>query len=196
MTTDIAVRPRLRVLPRSGPHAEPARVGDRLVRRPTDLLAVVEEVARRMRGRALRRGVHLLHPRPVAGICAVVDADGVHSALLALVENAVHRAPAGSHVYVEVSRGQIAAALTVTDQGPGIFPAFGAPPLEFPNARWETGARGPGLAQADLVDQAHLVDRADLVARAHRGALLLERNHPQGLRARLELPLEQLLMTA
>lgn len=136
--------------------------------RPTDLAAVLEDVAasaRRAGGR-----IALEAPR---GLILPLRADALRRALTNLVDNARRH---GAHVALAASaRAGRSVQVTVDDDGPGIPPAEREGAFR-PFTSGATGGTGLGLSIA-----------RDIV-RAHGGDIVLEDSPMGGLRARVNLP--------
>jgi signal transduction histidine kinase len=139
-----------------------ARVLDR---RPTDLMALVRDVAAELTvpGRAT---VSVTGPRVVE--CAV-DQLTVRRAIANLVDNAVRHAPPESVVTIAVEVVDSMVAVTVTDHGPGI------PETEQPHI-FERFWRGPG----DRPGTGLGLPIARQIALAHGGELTLTSPAPTG----------------
>lgn len=135
----------------------------------------VAEVAEVCRSRALR----IVASAPER-LTATLDLAQTRRAVLALVENAITYAPAGSRVDVEISADHEEVSISVADRGTGIrdedverlMEPFerGDHPLQPVNSK------GLGLAVAHIV------------ATAHGGHLQLSHREPHGLCATLRLP--------
>ncbi len=93
----------------------------RLVRRSTDLLALVREVVDQQRLQWQARQLQVLvegDPLP-----AEVDADKLRAALGNLLSNAIRFSPVGATIRFSVSRLQGRACIDIVDQGPGVATA-------------------------------------------------------------------------
>jgi signal transduction histidine kinase len=158
-------------------------VTGRLERLPVDLVGLADEVAADFTRRAAQRDVAIRVLSSNAEVCALLDAEKLRSALVALVKNAVEHTSVGSLVDIEISTDTHVVWIDVKDQGPGI-PGDRRADVLGPVERTytEIPKRGLGLAIADDV------------ARLHGGTLTLHDNEPGGLCARLELPLAQMLV--
>ena len=135
----------------------------------------VAEVAAVGRSRALR--IVVSAPEELS---ATLDLPQVRRAVLALVENAVTYAPAGSRLDVEISADQEEVEIRVVDRGTGIR-AEDVERLMEPFERGDhplqpVNSKGLGLAVAHIV------------AAAHGGHLHLRHREPHGLCATLQLP--------
>ncbi len=137
--------------------------------RPTDLAAVLEEVA----AGARRAGAEVTVRSP-PGLVLPLRTEAVRRALTNLVDNARRHA---RRVVLAASRlGERSVQVTVDDDGPGI-PAPQREAMFRPFASGAAGGTGLGLTIA-----------RDIV-RAHGGDIVLEDSPLGGLRARVRLPL-------
>jgi two-component system osmolarity sensor histidine kinase EnvZ len=143
---------------------------------PTDLAALLGEIAARYGGRA-----NYLPGRPAsAEFVMAAHPEPLRRAIVNLIENALRHAGAEHPVELELTRAGGKIVIAVLDRGPGIAPAD-AERLMQPFTRGEaarTGAGGAGLGLA-------IVDR---IAQAHGGRLELRARPGGGLAARLVLP--------
>jgi signal transduction histidine kinase len=138
---------------------------------------IVRSVVALLRPRAERRSVSLewsAEPLPAA----TWDGEAVKGALVNLVENAIHHGREGGRVVVRAKADEVAVAVSVSDDGPGIArqerrSIFG----RFARGRSEASGTGLGLY---LVEQ---------VARAHGGRVDLETEEGRGSTFTLVLPL-------
>ena len=133
-------------------------------------------------GAAAARGVTVCLEVP-AHLMVSADLGLLQRAAGALIRNAIQHAPSGSRVTIGASTSAGVARIAVTDQGPGI-PAAEIDRLLHPFETVEDAADKPvrlGLGLA-LVET---------VATAHGGGLVIEPNHPTGLRAELRIPVAQ-----
>ncbi len=136
--------------------------------RPTDLAAVLQEVA----AGARRAGAQVTVQTP-GDLVLPLRAEAVRRALTNLVDNARRHA---RQVALGAARfGERSIQVTVDDDGPGIPPAE-RENLFKPFASGSAGGTGLGLTIA-----------RDIV-RAHGGEILLEDSPLGGLRARIQLP--------
>ena len=113
-------------------------------REPTDLNALVADVADMIRGRALDLGA-TIDVRPGAVPPIACDPDGVHRALLNIVSNALDAVEASDvrRIRIETTASAGAVEVQVTDTGPGIDPAVGDDLFKpFVSTK---GAKGTGL---------------------------------------------------
>ena len=154
--------------------------GNALARTPTDLAALVVEVAERFKTQAAEKGAELT--ADVSGPCeAVCDAQLVESALSNLVVNAI-RHSGSKAICVSLASDGGRACIAVEDRGVGIPPDQRERVFErfhrVDAARSaETGGAGLGLA---------IVRR---IARLHGGDVTLSPVEPSGCRFVLSLPL-------
>jgi signal transduction histidine kinase len=142
---------------------------------PVDLSAVVERVADAYRPDIEAAGRRFIvsapTPSPVRG-----DADLIAQALANLLENAMHHAPEGSTVRVEVSQSPSTPGFAVSDEGPGIPEADRARVLD-PFVRLDSSRTTPGAGLGLSIVNA--------IARLHGARLTLSDARP-GLRAAME----------
>ncbi len=136
--------------------------------RPTDLAAVLEDVA----ARARRAGAEVTLAAP-AGLVLPLRTEAVRRALTNLVDNA--RRHARLVTLAAARLGERAVQVTIDDDGPGI-PAAEREDMFKPFAHGPSGGTGLGLTIA-----------RDIV-RAHGGEIVLEDSPLGGLRARVRLP--------
>jgi signal transduction histidine kinase len=121
-------------------------------RRPTDLGAMVEDLAADFGARAATGRMRLALDPP-AGVIAAVEPQAMRQALGNLIDNALRYGPPGQTVRLDVEASPAApgALITVVDQGPGVpgvepVPAGRPAPASPP---------GLGLAVARRVVEAH-----------------------------------------
>lgn len=120
---------------------------------PTELGAWLDETTRRIEPMVQARGLRLSSDtEAVHGSVAMVDADRLSQLLLVLVDNAVAHSPEGGTVHLAATgRGTRVAAISVSDQGPGVPEALREsifePFARTPGARRTQGS-GLGLAIA------------------------------------------------
>jgi two-component system sensor histidine kinase BaeS len=121
---------------------------------PTDLEAVVEEVASAFASRAAAGGVELATSRDGSPE-ATVDPARIRQVLENLVANAVRHTPAGGTVSIGLLRRDDEVELNVSDTGPGIA----ADELDSIFDRYarsaDSGGSGLGLAIARSLVEAH-----------------------------------------
>lgn len=137
-------------------------------RRPADLAAVVRGVVEDAGVLAAEKGTRLSVAAPAAAICPV-DEPTVRRAIHNLVDNAIRHCPGGTAVDVAVEVTAGAAAVVVTDHGPGI-PAEEQEHVFHRFRRGRTDVPGTGLGLAI----------ARQVAVAHGGSLTLTSPGPDG----------------
>ncbi|MDP1653267.1 MAG: ATP-binding protein [Rhodocyclaceae bacterium] len=144
---------------------------------PTDLVALLDEIAGRYGARVLRR--------PTSAEFSIAAHSGpLRRAIVNLIENALRHggdAPPTTPIELELSAAGQEIVIAVLDRGSGIAPAD-AERLKQPFMRGEaarTGASGAGLGLA-------IVER---IARAHGGRLELLPRDGGGLAARIVLPI-------
>jgi two-component system, OmpR family, sensor kinase len=143
---------------------------------PTDLVALAQETAAGLGGHASE-----IQVQAPESLVVSADPSRIRQALENLIANALQHSPQGAPVVVSVQRemgpGGEMAAISVTDQGPGIpqdvlpglFQRFGAGPT----------SKGLGLGL-------YLACR---IAAAHRGTLTVDSAPGTGASFRLALPL-------
>ena len=137
--------------------------------KPTDLAAVLEEVA----ASARRAGAQVTVEAPTA-LVLPLRAEALRRALTNLVDNARRHAHRVTLAAARLSERSV--QVTVDDDGPGI-PAAQREDVFKPFASGAAGGTGLGLTIA-----------RDIV-RAHGGEIVLEDSPQGGLRARVRLPL-------
>lgn len=138
--------------------------------KPTDLAAVLEEVA----AGARRAGARVTVDAPEGGLVLPLRAEAVRRALTNLVDNARRHAHRVTLAAARLTERSV--QVTVDDDGPGI-PAAKREDMFKPFASGAAGGTGLGLTIA-----------RDIV-RAHGGEIVLEDSPLGGLRARVRLPL-------
>jgi two-component system osmolarity sensor histidine kinase EnvZ len=141
---------------------------------PTDLVALLAEIAERYGGKVTCRSAS-------AEFLLPVQRESLRRAIVNLIENALHHAPSAAPVELELSAEAERCVIAVLDRGPGIRPED-AERLKQPFTRGESArsnASGAGLGLA-------IVER---IAQAHGGRLELEARPGGGLAARIVLPL-------
>jgi two-component system osmolarity sensor histidine kinase EnvZ len=140
---------------------------------PTDLAALLDEIAARYGGRVKCRHAEADFRIPLLP-------DPLRRAIVNLIENALRHAGLALPVELELAREGGKVVIAVLDRGPGIASAD-AERLRQPFTRGEaarTGAGGAGLGLA-------IVER---IAKAHAGRLELLPRDGGGLAARIVLP--------
>jgi signal transduction histidine kinase len=138
------------------------------------LLALLEDAAGVLEGRALEKGVTL---RVIGDELEIVaDRQRVRDAVLNLALNAVTALPRGGQLELRAARVGPRARLTISDDGPGMSAELRAR-VGQPFASASEGGTGLGVMLAQSV------------ARQHGGELRFESEPGQGVRALLELPL-------
>ena len=140
---------------------------------PTDLAAVVEQVAKLYDG--VKRGIAVTPELPPDLPPARADAAQLRRALINLVDNAVAATPEGGRVRVAARLADGRAVLSVEDDGPGIPPADRERVFD---PDYSTKGRGSGLGLA-------IVAR---IAAEHGGTVRVEENVPHGCRFLFEWP--------
>jgi two-component system, NtrC family, sensor histidine kinase GlrK len=161
---------------------EAAFAAQRLVRRPTELAAlvrgVIDEQALLWRGRGLQID---LHGGPLKG---EVDADLLRSAVANLLANAIRYSPRNATINIELQRAGDGLQLEVADEGPGVA----AEDRERIFEPFFRGQTQPGDGQLPGTGIG-LSIVAETVA-AHGGRVSLVANAPgeRGARFRIELP--------
>ncbi len=137
------------------------------VRRPLDLVEVVERAMALIGGRAQKQNVTVHFTHDQAPCFAEADAEQVVQVLVNLALNALDVMPRGGQLQVDVFASKEGQAIVrVLDTGPGISPQI-APRLFEPFASGKETGLGLGLA----------ISRR--IAESHGGSLLAE-NRPQG----------------
>ncbi len=162
-----------------------AFAAQRLVRKPTDLAALLERLLGEQRLQWRSRGLQVnirVHP-PGAALIADVDADLLGTALSNLLSNAIRFSPAGATIQLDLSRADDGLHLDIADQGPGVAEADRERVFE-PFFRGQTQPEG-GLAGTGI----GLSIVAETVA-AHGGRVRLLPPDPAapGAHFRIELP--------
>ena len=141
---------------------------------PTDVSALIQEIAQRFRAQAKSLGLDL-QPLPLLPVRPLL----LKRALSNLLDNAVKYG--GGEIIVRLHRAADAVELSVADRGAGIPDAqresAKRPFVRLQDARSDAGGSGLGLA---------IVERA---ARLHGGEFHLEERDGGGLLARLVLPM-------
>jgi signal transduction histidine kinase len=138
------------------------------------LLALLEDAAGVLEGRALEKGVTLQVIGEELEILA--DRQRLRDAVLNLALNAVTALPRGGTLQLRAARVGARARLTISDDGPGMSAELQAR-VGRPFASETEGGTGLGVMLAQSV------------ARQHGGELRFESERGQGVRALLELPL-------
>jgi signal transduction histidine kinase len=153
-----------------------ADAGGRLERRPTDLGAIVADVARKA-----RRPDRAVVVRAAGGPVVVDgDPDALTRLVWILVDNALRHGSGDVELEVAVDTAAGRAVVTVADRGPGIVPGDEARIFErFHQADGARSGEGSGLGLAI----------ASTIAVAHAGALTAANREGGGAIFRLELPL-------
>jgi len=146
-----------------------------LHRRPTDLAALVRDLAELYEPAAEERGVSLALTLPDDAVVAV-DSDLVRRALANLLDNALTHGAAGGHVTISIEDLPYLITITVADDGPGIAPEIAARAFE-PGVR---GSDSPGYGLGLPLVRA--------VARAHGGDARLATSPSGGAAVSLTLP--------
>jgi len=103
----------------------------------------------------------------------------VAQALANLVDNAIKYTPAGGRVRVAVSNTDQGVELSVADSGPGI-PVADRPRVTERFVRLEASRNSPGTGLG--------LSLVAAVAHFHNAELVLDDNHPTGLKATLRFP--------
>jgi signal transduction histidine kinase len=116
---------------------------------------------------------------PSAAVAIEGNRSLIAQALANLVDNATKYTPAGGRVLVAVSTGENGVELTVADSGPGI-PAADRPRVTERFVRLEASRNSPGTGLG--------LSLVAAVAHFHNAELLLDDNHPTGLKAILRFP--------
>ena len=119
--------------------------------RPTELGGWLDETARRIEPMIRVRGLRLsTDTEALRGRIAVVDAERMSQLLLVLVDNAVAHSPDGGEIRLAATRdGPSDAAISVTDQGPGVPDALRERIFEpFTRTPDERRTEGSGLGLA------------------------------------------------
>jgi signal transduction histidine kinase len=121
---------------------------------PTDVAAVVEEVASTFAPRAAAGEVRLTTSCD-ATPQVIVDPARIRQVLENLVANGVRHTPAGGTVNIGLSRRADAVELTVSDTGPGIAPEELDSIFDRYTRSADSGGSGLGLAIARSLVEAH-----------------------------------------
>lgn len=147
-----------------------------LANAPVDLGEVVRAASAQAMPYARSSGLTIGTECPTQSLSVQGDASWLQQALLALIDNAVKHA--GGAIRMSLIRTADHAALTVTDDGPGVS-AEDLPHLfeTYYQASNRRGGSGLGLAVARWV------------AEAHRGRITAENRAEGGLSVRIDLPL-------
>ncbi|MCY7317095.1 MAG: HAMP domain-containing histidine kinase [Rubrivivax sp.] len=98
-----------------------AFAAQRLVRKPTDVAALVRRLADEQQLQWRARGLQLHLPE--APVMAEVDADLLGSAIGNLLSNAIRYSPHGASIAVHLQRNSDGLRIEVADQGPGVAAA-------------------------------------------------------------------------
>ena len=144
--------------------------------RQHDLSAMVTRVAADFENLASEGGGSITADAE-PGVMAMVDADRLHRALTALIENSLQHCQRGVNIRLETAVGDGAAVIAVCDDGPGIHPDD---TVRFFD-RFCCGdlrSKGSGLGLSIV----------SAVAEAHGGRARLEPRSGGGIRAVIELP--------
>jgi signal transduction histidine kinase len=128
-------------------------------RQPTDLGALIEDVAVGFASRAAARRTHLVADPP-AGHLALLDGRAFRQAVGNLLDNALRYGPAGQTITVSLeTTGTHQALITVADQGPGVLPGdrkrVWQPFVRLDEGAAAEGGSGLGLAVVRQVVEAH-----------------------------------------
>jgi signal transduction histidine kinase len=127
-------------------------------RRPTDLGAMVEDLAADFGARAAAGRMRLALDPP-AGVIAAVEPQAMRQALGNLIDNALRYGPPGQTVTVTLTHGAEEAEIRVADRGPGIPPAdrvrVWQPFIRLDPGTAAEGGSGLGLAVVRQVAEAH-----------------------------------------
>lgn len=148
------------------------------------LAPLARHVLEAMQGQARQAGVHLLLdlPQGAEGVRAEVDPDRMVQVLSNLVSNAIKFTPAGRQVRIGIAQRPGWARLSVTDEGPGIPPAFQARVFE----RFAQ-ADGPGSGRRSGSGLGLSISKA--IVEEHGGTIGFETRTGLGTRFTVELPL-------
>jgi signal transduction histidine kinase len=145
---------------------------------PMELGAVAADVAELYEPLADDKRISLaLMPSPPAAIEG--NRSLIAQALANLVDNAIKYTPAGGRVRVAVSTSDDGVELSVADSGPGI-PAADRPRVTERFVRLEASRNSPGTGLG--------LSLVAAVAHFHNAELVLDDNHPTGLKASLRFP--------
>jgi signal transduction histidine kinase len=127
-------------------------------RQPTDLGALVEDVAVGFASRAAARRMRI-DADPPAGIVAVVDPQAVRQVVGNLLDNAIRFGTPGQAVTVTLTTGGGEVEIRVADRGPGIPPAdrirVWQPFIRLDPGTAAEGGSGLGLPVVRQVAEAH-----------------------------------------
>lgn len=150
----------------------------RLVRRKSDLAALVDQVVASQRLQWQARGLEVR--REGAAVWAEVDADKLGTAIANLLSNAIRFSPAGGAVRLVLSLQGTVARLDVCDDGPGVAEADRArvfDPFYRGAVQPEGASRGSGIGLSIVHE----------VVAAHAGTIVLVPSD-HGAHLRIELP--------
>ncbi len=109
-----------------------------LVRRPVDLVEIIDLVTRTMAPMAAESGIDLSHDVPLEMPVLRGDPDRLERVLLNLLENAVSYTPDGGRVVVAASLSDGEVEVGVVDTGPGV-------PVEYRLKIFDRFVRVPGV---------------------------------------------------
>lgn len=143
---------------------------------PLDLVRLAREAAADLAPQALAAGYTIAFESDLSEVIVMADEGNLRRAVFNLIENAIQHGGGQGGITVEV---RSPARILVTDEGPGIRPAWRERIFE-PFFRGVSSGTGAGLGLS-LVQE---------IARSHRGSLRLLDEDQRGARFELSLPAE------
>jgi two-component system, OmpR family, sensor kinase len=158
-----------------------ADAGFHLEKAPIDLRAIVQDVSRQAQTLQPTRRIELLD-----GVPAMVqgNADAIKQLLWILIDNAFKHTHEDGHIQVRLFRNSQLAALTVSDDGPGI-PAGDMERIFERFYQSDTSRTGEGTGLGLAI--------ARWIAREHGGRVYAANNPTGGAAFTVELPVEKVL---
>ncbi len=134
--------------------------GMRLSRRQTDLLSLIEDVARDMRQTAALKGIDITVGSQSAEVTALTDPDRIRQLALILLENSVRYSPENTAIQIELGMSSREIQIVFIDQGYGIDPkdlphVFERFYRAHAESHREIAGTGLGLAIAKAIVEAH-----------------------------------------
>jgi signal transduction histidine kinase len=147
-------------------------------RQPTDLSSLIRNACAKLQPAADRARVSFQLLLPDKEVIFQADAIRLHSAILNVLQNAVHASPEGRHIEVQLRSLDAHLELSIKDQGPG-FSAEGLARSHEPFYSEKEGGMGLGLTVAEEL------------CRAHGGTLTFQNAPAGGAIVKLTFPREQ-----